>query len=567
MTRECRRAVAGDEIGGIDQILHPDRDAAQRARTRSRRCGQDREGFQLSVAPAGLAPAGGEMLVRVQVARGDRDRRVDDPDERCIVGHATTYEKADGAQGRTDRTQLQPSPISGRNGLRPVGGGPPTRASCTIGALLPSESGVLVANQSRDDANQIVFRALCAARPELIGVAPAETVIPGMRKQLVLHAGPPIAWADMTPAMQAAIDGALVFEGLAPDLAEARRLAAAGTLEFAPAHDHQAAGAMAGIITASMPVFVVEDPVSGQRAYTTINEGLGKALRFGANSPDVLSRLAWLRDSFAPLLDRAIRLNGPMDLRAMVAEALRRGDEAHNRNKAGTAQFFRDIAPSLVATGAPHAEIEAAMRFIAGNDHFFLSLSVAHAKAVALGMEQVGGGSLVTTMAGNGRDVGIRVSGTGRRWFTAPAIAADVRLFPGHTIEEATPTMGDSYVTEVIGLGGFALAAAPAIVEFIGGTVSDLIERSGRMRAITVGQHPLFRIPALGFQGVPSGIDVFRVLATGITPVVNTGVASRVPGAGQIGAGMQSLPLGCFQAAGAALGDAVVEKPLRPEPG
>jgi hypothetical protein len=400
--------------------------------------------------------------------------------------------------------------------------------------------------------NKSLFETLCGAKPHLLGVASAVDALPGFHRKLVLHAGPPIGWDAMQPAMQAAIVGALVFEGLAPDLEAAQKLAAS-EIEYASAHDRRAAGAMAGIVTASMPVFVVEDEVSGERAYATINEGLGKTLRFGANGPDVLKRLTWIRDAFAPLLNRALTAHGPIDLRLMIAEALRRGDECHNRNKAATTQFFREIAPDLVLTGAPHAEIAAALRFIAGNDHFFLNISMAHAKAVMLSVERRQIGSLVTTMAGNGRDVGIRVSGTGSRWFTAPAEVAAVRLFEGHSIEDATPTMGDSYITEALGLGAFALSAAPAIAEFVGGTVAELTARSEEMRKITVGEHPVFLIPALGFRGVPSGIDVHRVAQTGLAPVVNTGVASRRPGVGQIGAGMQSLPLRCFTDAAGAL--------------
>jgi len=219
---------------------------------------------------------------------------------------------------------------------------------------------------------------------------------------------------------------------------------------------------MTGIITATMPVLVFEDEVSGERAYVTMNEGLGKTLRFGANGPDVLARLAWIRDRFAPLLKRALEIHGAMDIKRQVSEALRRGDECHNRNKAATSGFLRAIAAPLVETQAPHADIAEALRFIGGNDHFFLSLSIGHAKATTLAMEAVGGGSLVTTMAGNGRNVGIRLSATGKKWYTAPASVANVKLFAGQSIADATPTMGDSYVTEVIGLGAFALSAAPA---------------------------------------------------------------------------------------------------------
>lgn len=405
-----------------------------------------------------------------------------------------------------------------------------------------------------DSANASVFERLQNARPMLVGMARAGDAIPGMNSHLVLHAGPPIAWENMAPAMRAAICGGLVFEGLSASLEEAEKLAASGGISFAPAHDHDAAGAMAGVITASMPVFVAEEQNSGRTACVSVNEGLGKALRFGANGPEVLERLRWIRDEFYPLLKEGLANCGPVDLRQMVAEALRRGDEVHNRNKAATSQFFREITPGLIATRAPHEKLEAALRFIGGNDHFFLSLSIAHAKATSLYLEELHRGSVVTVMAGNGVEVGIRVCGLGKQWFTAPASVANVKLFDGHSIGDATPTMGDSYITESIGLGAFAIAAAPAIASFIGGSVEDLVARSDEMRKITLGEHSEFRIPSLGFRGVPCAIDVRRIAATGILPLINTGIASNRPGVGQIGAGIQEIPLECFTQAAAALG-------------
>lgn len=405
-----------------------------------------------------------------------------------------------------------------------------------------------------DTENEAVLQRLFEAQPLLTGMALAGDVIPGMHPNLVLHAGPPIAWEDMVPAMRAAVLGALVYEGSANTLDEAQELVASGAISFAPGHDHNAAGAMTGIITASMPVFVVEEKNSGIRAHVTVNEGLGKVLRFGANGPEVIDRLRWIRDEFYPLMRQALVLSGAMDLKKMVAEALRRGDEVHNRNKSATTQFFKDFTPSLLATGAPHAKLEAALRFIGGNDHFFLSLSIAHAKATSLYVEQLGVGSTVTVMAGNGVEVGIRVGGKGKQWFTAPARVGDIKLFKGFTVDDATPTMGDSYITESIGLGAFALAAAPAIASFIGGTVSDLLARSEAMRQITLAEHPDFVIPALDFRGIPCPIDVRKVVETGVAPLINTGIAANKPGVGQVGAGIQEIPLECFQKAAAALG-------------
>lgn len=402
--------------------------------------------------------------------------------------------------------------------------------------------------------NQAVVERLFAAQPLLTGMALAKDVIPEMHPNLVLHAGPPIRWDNMVPAMRAAVLGALVYEGRAATLIDAQKLVESGAISFAPGHDHNAAGAMTGIITASMPVFIVEEKKSGLQAYVTVNEGLGKVLRFGANGPDVIERLRWIRDEFYPLLGEALALAGPMDLKKMVAEALRRGDEVHNRNKSATTQFFKEITPSLLATGAPHKKLEAALRFIANNDHFFLSLSIAHAKATSLYVEELGVGSTVTVMAGNGVEVGIRVGQLGKEWFTAPARTGDIKLFAGYTMDDATPTMGDSYITESIGLGAFALAAAPAIASFIGGSVQDLLARSEAMRQISLAEHPDFVIPALDFRGVPCPIDVCKVTETGVAPLINTGIASNKPGVGQIGAGIQQIPLECFHKAAAALG-------------
>ena len=408
---------------------------------------------------------------------------------------------------------------------------------------------------SIDQQNLKLIAELHGARPQLIALVRAGEAIPQLDDGLILHAGPPISWDEMVPAMRAAISGALIFEGNATNLREATEIAASRDVQFGSAHDFRAAGAMTGIITASMPVFVFEDQRSAQRAFVTINEGLGKALRFGANEPDVIQRLCWIRDCFAPLLQRALEIHGPMDMKQQVAEALRRGDECHNRNKAATSAFLRAIAAPLIETGAPHSEIANAIRFIGDNDHFFLSLSIGHAKVTTLAVESLGGGSLVTTMAGNGRRVGIRISATGKRWYTAPASVANVKLFPGKSLSDATPTMGDSYVTEVIGLGAFALAAAPAIAQFIGGSVTELLERAESMRAITISEHPDFLVPALGFRGTPCGIDVRKVSQRQIAPLVNTGVASSIPGAGQIGAGLQSFPLACFVEAATDLKD------------
>ena len=170
-----------------------------------------------------------------------------------------------------------------------------------------------------------------------------------------------------------AIIGAIRYEGWASGESEAETLAAGGSVVFHPAHHFDAVGPMTGIITPSMPVFVVENRTGGNRAYCTINEGLGRVLRFGANDDSVIDRLRWIQDTLGPALKEAVNRGGPIELRPLMAQALAMGDEMHQRNVAATSLFFRAVAPSLVG-GSPTGEsLEEIARFLVSNDQFFLN--------------------------------------------------------------------------------------------------------------------------------------------------------------------------------------------------
>jgi hypothetical protein len=343
--------------------------------------------------------------------------------------------------------------------------------------------------------------------------------------------------------------GALVYEGLARDPEEAARVAAAGSVTFAPCHHHQAVGPMAGVVTASMPVLVVENTAFGNRAFATLNEGLGKVLRYGAFGPEVIERLAWMRDVLAPTLAEALERLGPLDLGNIIAQALQMGDEVHNRNRAATSLLIRALAPQLVRSRRSADEVERVLRFLDGNDHFFLNLSMAASKASidpAAGIEH---SSVVTTMARNGTDFGVRISAMPDRWFVAPSPMVEGLYLPGFTAADAAPDIGDSVITETTGLGGFAMAAAPAIVQFVGGSAADAIRFTRQMYGITVAEHPRYKIPALDFRGTATGIDLVKVVETGIVPVVNTGIAHKQPGVGMVGAGLVKPPMACFHEA------------------
>ena len=394
-------------------------------------------------------------------------------------------------------------------------------------------------------ANRTALDQLLGASPFLVDVLPAATAIPALEGRMLLHSGPPIAWERMCGPMRGAIIGASLFEGWAGTADEAERLAERGEIAFDACHHHGAVGPMAGVVSPSMPVVVVENTAAGNRSFATLNEGLGKVLRFGAYDESVLERLRWFRDTFGPTLSRTLAATGPLDLKSITGQALQMGDEGHNRNVAATSLFVRSIAPTLVRT-AGEADAAAFLDFLRGNDHFFLNLSMAACKASLDAAHGVPGSTVVTAMSRNGVDFGVRLSGTGDAWYSAPVGVPDGLYFPGYGPEDANPDLGDSAITETCGIGGFAMAAAPAIVRFVGGTAADALNYTREMYRITLERNPAFALPPLGFAGAPTGIDARRVVETGVQPVINTGIAHKLPGVGQIGAGIARAPLSCF---------------------
>ena len=409
---------------------------------------------------------------------------------------------------------------------------------------------------SIDKANAEVLDRLLQADPVLVDVAMAVDVIPALGVgRTLLHAGPPIDWPRMCGPLKGAIAGAAVLEGWADDLAEGEALASAGGITFHPNHHFNAVGPMTGVTTASMPVLVVENRTFGNRAFCTINEGLGKVMRFGGNDAEVLARLAWLRDSFAPVLGKALRAHGGIALNPLVARGLSMGDEMHQRNVACSSLILRELAPWLARSAADTALAEA-LAFMASNDQFFLNVAMAMGKAIADPARGVDGASVVTAMARNGTDFGVQVSGLPGQWFVAPVEMPEGLYFPGFTAADANPDIGDSTIVETVGLGSFAMAAAPAVAGFVGaGSPSEAAGYTRAMREITVGENPHWTIPALDYAGVPTGIDVRLVLETGLTPTINTGIAHWQAGVGQVGAGVTRAPMACFQQALVALAE------------
>lgn len=399
-----------------------------------------------------------------------------------------------------------------------------------------------------DQANQTAVSRMMAARPILKTVATARDVIPGMRDNLLLHAGPPITWERASGPMRGAIVGALIFEGLATDWESAEKLVTSGQIELEPCHQHAAVGPMAGVTSASMKVYVVENITHGNKTFSNLNEGYGKVLRYGAYSDEVLAKLRWMNEVMGPVLAEALAMTDDgLDIRALLAESLHMGDEGHNRNKAGSIIYTTKLAPHIAKCSADDDTKARILQFLGDNALSVLNPVMAACKAMCDAGHGVEGSTVMTVMARNGTDLGIRVSGLGDQWFTGPVGQPDGLYFPGFTAADASGDIGDSTITETAGIGAFAMAAAPAIVTFISGTPELAINTTMEMYEITTTEHTAFTIPALGFRGTPTGVDIRKVVELGIRPQINTGIAHKDAGVGQVGAGLVLPPMNVFE--------------------
>jgi hypothetical protein len=398
-----------------------------------------------------------------------------------------------------------------------------------------------------DQANQKAIDAIFEARPTLIGVARAKDVIPGMDDNLFLHAGPPCTWDRMSGPVRGGMIGAMFLEGRAKSVEEAETLLASGEIKFAPCNNHSSSGPMAGIISPSMLVYIVENKSNGQRAFSGLNEGRGKVLRMGAYSEEVIDRMIWLNEVLGPAVDRALKEMGGLDIRTLLAKALHMGDDGHNRLDAASLLYTNLLAPYIIKTTDDPKITSEVIKFLGENALAVLNPVMAGCKLMAEAGHGIEGSTIVTVMGRNGTDWGIRVSGLGDQWFTAPSPKVKALYFPGFGDDDACPDIGDSVIIETAGLGGFAMATAPALVTFIGGTPRDAINTTLDMYEITFAEHKHFNIPFLDFRGTPTGIDIRKVVETNMPPRVNTGVAHKDPGVGQVGAGVVSAPMKCFE--------------------
>jgi len=448
-----------------------------------------------------------------------------------------------GLETFAESIRVQGAPVQHVDWRPPAGGNP------RIIHLLDSLNVPSIQKQI-EDANHEAVKRIIEAQPVLVDVRQARDVIPGMHRELILHAGPPLAWEKMCGPVRGAVMGALMYEGLARDIKEAEKLARSGNIAFDPCHHHRTVGPMAGVVSSSMYVFVVKNETYGNEAYCTLNEGLGKVLRFGAYGTDVIERLTWMEKDLGPALSMAIkergRRDGGINIKDITARALMMGDECHNRNVAATSLFIKTLIPYLLESDLKRETVQEVIAFLTANDHTFLNLSMAACKASTDPIVGIRNSSIVSTMARNGTELGIRVAGLGDAWYTAPAGMPKGLYFAGFSEQDSCLDLGDSTVSEVAGIGGFAMAAAPAIVKFVGGAAADALRYTHEMYEICFSEHRNYLIPALDFRGTPVGMDIRFINERSILPFINTGIAHKNPGIGQIGAGILRAPRECF---------------------
>lgn len=419
---------------------------------------------------------------------------------------------------------------------------PPAQGNIKLGEILSKLN-----LEKINIANKKAFDIINQAEPILVDIKYAKDVIPDMDRYTIGHAGPPLAWDKMCGPLQGAVLGAIVYEGVASDLEGAKLLVESGKIKFKSNHSMGCVGPMTGMITYSMPLWEVRNTSFGNVAYSTLNEGLGKVMRFGANGPDVIERLKWIETELAPALKKALALSGPISMKVLIAKALAMGDEMHQRNTGATSLFVREIMKYLVRVVDNNEALNRITDFVTGNDQFFLNLAMASGKAIMDPAKNIPNSTVVTTMSRNGTNFGIKISALGEEWFEAPVNNPKGLYFPGYSEEDANPDIGDSAIVETFGIGGFAMGSSPAVVRFVGASsVAEAMNYSRDMQEICVGLSPHYVIPPMDFVGVATGIDAIKVVESGILPVINTGMAHKKPGIGQVGAGIVSAPYDCF---------------------
>ncbi|MBE7551171.1 MAG: DUF1116 domain-containing protein [Anaerolineales bacterium] len=431
---------------------------------------------------------------------------------------------------------------------------PPAGGDANLVEILKQTDGSRELAEKIDAANQEAVERILASQPRVVDVAPAAQAL-GLAGRIILHAGPPISWERMCGPQKRAVLGAIRFEGWAGDNESAEALVESAQVTLSPNHRYRAVGPMTGIISPSMPVLVVQNETFGNYGFSTFNEGRGNTLWFGICDDATLERLRWMRDTLAPAVKAALHHGGPLNVFDIVAQGLQMGDECHARSAASTSLLVKTLMPPMLDAGVSSRTVADIIRFMANNNHFFLNFTMAAVKATMDAANGIPDSTLVTAMSRNGVDFMLRVSGLGDEWVVAPVSPMDEAVYyTGYSVADAAGDIGDSAIIETCGLGGMAIAGAPTIAAFVGGTLADEIAAVEQLRLITVAAHQKFSLPAMNSANTPLGIDLRRVVESRIVPFITTGVLHETsPTVGQIGTGVARVPVALFERALAAL--------------
>ena len=402
-------------------------------------------------------------------------------------------------------------------------------------------------SKEKERANTKSFERMVDSDPVLIDICKAGDVVPNMAPNTILTSGPPMPWESYFGGQRDAIIGAALFEGLGDSREEVEQKLGNKEISVAGCHDYGCVGSLAGVYSASMSVFVVENQKFGNRGFCNLYEGTNpRRLNYGIYDEGVKERLRFVENTIVPVIRHAVLKTEGIELKPLIVRALHMGDELHSRNTAASLLFTRELFPHLLDYENRDL-ISAALKAITEDNYFFLRLSMAAAKVMADASHGIEQSSVVTAMAFNCCNFAIRVSGLGSQWILGPHADVEARLFDGHTQDEISWMGGESTITETVGLGGFAQAAAFPLQKYQGGSAEEMVRRNVELYEITIGEHNVFHIPYLGYRGTPTGIDIFKVKETGIRPVMDIGIAGR--DGGQIGAGIVSAPMSIFNEA------------------
>lgn len=313
-------------------------------------------------------------------------------------------------------------------------------------------------------------------------------------------------------------------------------------IKLGACNDHATVGAGAGILSPSMPVLICRDMHNGNEGYCLPFEGRSGLGVWGVYNDDVEATLQVIEKQFAPAVNQVLTEQGGIPVKGIIARSLQMNDDIHTRQTAAGLILLSEIAPKLMHSDLDREAITMCIEMFSSSERWFHPLGMASAMSTIRGLKGTEYSTVVTAICNGGVNTGLKVAALGEQWFTAPApMLTGSYLSPQWSEKDASPYCGDSTITEVVGMGAFAGAAAPSVLRLRGGTYQDGINQSMDMRTLTVGLNSNYPIPLLDFTGPGLAIDIRKVINTGTPVVCHGGIISK--DGGQIGAGIATFPM------------------------